>query len=120
MIKKDKFVESYIKNKTLSATCRELNIARSTAYRYLEDKEILQEIDNIRRESHIDLVEYLRSESLNASKTLVDIINNEKTPASVKVQAINLLFISLREFENRTEYDEKIEEIMKTLSKLSN
>ena len=119
MIKKEQFLESYLKNKTITATCKELNIARSTAYRLLKDKEVIEEINNIRHDIYADIVDFLRSETLNASETLVNIIKDSKSPQSVKVQAINLFFVSLREFEERIEINSQIEEIKALLNNKS-
>ena len=125
--KQERFIETYLQSKTISETIRKLGISRKTAYSYLDNKEIQTIIRDRKMEILKDTTLYMENNLKQASEQLIQIINDKKTPQSVKVQAINSLFSNYqRLFENievETQIDgikEQLEQIPDKYRKLSN
>ena len=87
-----KFIDTYLKSKSITDTCKKLNIARSTAYTYLKDPNVKTEMDKRRSDLISDTTLYLQDSLKECSKTLMDIIKDEKTPSQTKINAINSIF----------------------------
>lgn len=125
--KQERFIETYLQSKTISETIRKLGISRKTAYSYLDNKEVQTIIRDRKMEILKDTTLYMENNLKQASEQLIQIINDKKTPQSVKVQAINSLFSNYqRLFENievETQIDgikEQLEQIPDKYKKISN
>ena len=58
-----------------------------------------------------DTTLFMQNNLQRASQVLMDIINDEKTPQSVRVQAVNSLFSNCQKLVENTDILERIEEL---------
>lgn len=90
--KQNKFIDTYLTSKNMTDTCKKLKISRNTAYNYLKEEKIKEEITKRRTELMSDTTLYLQGNLQECSKTLMDIIKDKSTTAQVKINAINSIF----------------------------
>lgn len=95
--KKCRFIEAYLNSKSLTECCKKIGISRKTAYNYLSDYEVKQIIQDRKIEAMRETSIYMEHNLQKASEILMDIIQGDKTPPSVKVQAINCLFSNYKD-----------------------
>lgn len=117
-LKKSSFIELYIKNNgNITATCKELQITRQTAYIYLKDKEVKAEIEKKQQEIIEETLFQMESNFTIAIRELMKIIENEKTNQNVKINAINSLFNNWNKIYNDREIMQKIQSLEDRITK---
>ena len=116
--KQERFIETYLQSKTISETIRKLGISRKTAYTYLDNKEVQNIIRDRKMEILKDTTLYMENNLKQASEQLIQIINDKKTPQSVKVQAINSLFSNYQRLFENIEVETQIDEIKEQLEQI--
>lgn len=109
--KQSKFIEAYLNSNSITEAVSKCNISRKTAYNYLNNTEVKEEIQKRKTELMQDTTLFMQSNLQKASKVLMDIINDENTPQSVKVQAINSLFSNCNKLVENTDILERIKEL---------
>jgi phage terminase small subunit len=109
--KQSKFIEAYLSSNSITEAVSKCNISRKTAYNYLDNTEVKEEIQKRKTELMQDTTLFMQSNLQKASKVLMDIINDENTPQSVKVQAINSLFSNCNKLVENTDILERIKEL---------
>jgi len=109
--KQQNFIEAYLTSNSMKEAVKKCGIARKTAYNYLKEPEIKEEIQRRKTELMQDTTLFMQSNLQKASQVLMDIINDEKTPQSVRVQAINTLFSNCQKLVENTDILERIEEL---------
>ena len=109
--KQSKFIEAYLSSNSITEEVSKCNISRNTAYNYLDNTEVKEEIQKRKTELMQDTTLFMQSNLQKASKVLMDIINDENTPQSVKVQAINSLFSNCNKLVENTDILERIKEL---------
>lgn len=116
--KQERFIETYLQSKTISETIRKLGISRKTAYSYLDNKEVQTIIRDRKMEILKDTTLYMENNLKQASEQLIQIINDKKTPQSVRVQAINSLFSNYQKLFENIEVETQIDEIKEQLEQI--
>lgn len=116
--KQERFIETYLQSKTISETIRKLGISRKTAYSYLDNKEIQTIIRDRKMEILKDTTLYMENNLKQASEQLIQIINDKKTPQSVRVQAINSLFSNYQRLFENIEVETQIDGIKEQLEQI--
>ena len=116
--KQERFIETYLQSKTISETIRKLGISRKTAYTYLDNKEVQTIIRDRKMEILKDTTLYMENNLKQASEQLIQIINDKKTPQSVRVQAINSLFSNYQKLFENIEVETQIDEIKEQLEQI--
>lgn len=116
--KQERFIETYLQSKTISETIRKLGISRKTAYSYLDNKEVQTIIRDRKMEVLKDTTLYMENNLKQASEQLIQIINDKKTPQSVRVQAINSLFSNYQRLFENIEVETQIDEIKEQLEQI--
>lgn len=116
--KQERFIETYLQSKTISETIRKLGISRKTAYTYLDNKEVQTIIRDRKMEILKDTTLYMENNLKQASEQLIQIINDKKTPQSVRVQAINSLFSNYQRLFENIEVETQIDEIKEQLEQI--
>lgn len=90
--RQQKFLTCYLASGNAVKAAKEAGIATSTAYKYLADPEFNAELSRCRVAELRKSTAYLQSKLQSCSETLIGIIENENTSASVKVQAIQTVY----------------------------
>lgn len=110
--KQVKFIDAYLSSKSITETCKKLNISRSNAYKqYLNDPNIKAEISKRRSELLSDTTLYLQDKLQECSKVLIDIVKDKKTPPQVKINAINSVFNNYVKLAETTDILTRLEEL---------
>lgn len=110
------FIDNYFTTNNLVETCKKTGISRQTGYNYLNNAEIIQEIKNRKQILLSETTNFFQSKLMDVSKTLIDIIEDPKTPINAKLQAINLFFNNNHKLTETTDIEEDIKEIKEKLS----
>ena len=113
--KKQKFLELYLSDPSITSIAKKMNISRMTCYRYLKDDEIRTEIRDRKNLVINELLEYMQKNLQEATTTLMKIIKDEEAPQSVKVQAINSLFSNYKDMLEISYNNNEIDYIMELL-----
>ena len=114
--KHNKFIDTYLNSKSITETCKKLNIARSTAYGYLKDDRVKAEIDKRRSELISDTTLYLQDSLQECSKVLMDIVKDPKASPQVKINAINSIFSNCNKLTETNDILTKIASIEERLA----
>lgn len=115
--KQVKFIDAYLSSKSITETCKKLNISRSNAYQqYLNDPIIKAEISKRRSELLSDTTLYLQDKLQECSKVLIDIVKDKKTPPQVKVNAINSIFTNFNKLVETNDIMTKLAELENRLA----
>ena len=111
-----KFIDIYLKSKNITETCKTLNISRNTAYDYLKEPAVKQELDSRRIQCLNDTSLYLQEQLLNSCKVLVDIANDTTAPAPARVSAVNSLFSNSMKLTENLDIMTKLADIEQKLA----
>lgn len=111
MKKRDAFLIAMLEATTTKQAWEMAGISRTTAYQYLGDKSFKKELQERRNEILSHAVQYLQVNLGKCSAILMDIVEDAKTPASVKVQAINAVFSNYKNMTETIELRERIEKL---------
>lgn len=114
-----KFIDVYLNSKSIAETCKELDISRQTAYIYLSQPEVKNEINQRRGEILTNTTTFLQNQLINCSSVLVSIINDDKISAQVKVNAVNSIFNNFNKLLETTDIITRLNEIEKRLNETS-
>jgi hypothetical protein len=110
--KQSNFIECYIKhNGNISTTCKDLNITRQTAYIYLKNKDIKDEIEKKQQEIMQETLIKMQNNLTKATDELMKIIECKNTNDNVKINAINSLFNNWNKVFNDREIMQKIKDL---------
>ena len=90
--KQSKFIDTYLASKNMTETCKKLKISRNTAYNYLKDEIVKDEINKRRTELMSDTTLFLQGNLQECSNMLMAIVKSENTTPQVKINAINSIF----------------------------
>ena len=111
-----KFIDTYLSSKSITETCKKLNITRSTAYRYLKEENVKAEIDKRRGELINDTTLYLQDSLQECSRQLMEIIKDPNTTPQVKINAINSIFNNCNKLTETNDILTKIASIEERLA----
>lgn len=111
MKKRDEFLIAMLEATTTKQAWEMAGISRTTAYHYLGDKSFKKELQDRRNEILSHTVQYLQVNLGKCSAILMEIVEDAKTPASVKVQAINSVFSNYKNLTETIELRERIEKL---------
>ena len=111
-----KFIDTYLNSKSITETCKKLNITRSTAYRYLKEENVKAEIDKRRGELINDTTLYLQDSLQECSRQLMEIIKDPNTTPQVKINAINSIFNNCNKLTETNDILTKIASIEERLA----
>lgn len=103
------FIESYLLNKNITETAKQLNISRTTAYDYLKKNEIKEEIRQRTEQQIQETKVFLQNSLCIANKELINIIQDKNIGTNYKLQAINILYGQVGKFYNIAEHLEERE-----------
>lgn len=110
------FIDAYFKYQDVSTICNELNISRASYYNYINNEEIKKEINRQLAEILKDTTRYLKSKLNRCSIELMNIIESDKTPPQVKINAINSVFTNTLKLTEQVDIINKLESIEQRLS----
>lgn len=110
-IRQDRFLKALLECASIDEACKKTGINRSTGYKYLKDKEFMDEYRGLRRDAMQQVTARLQKASEEAVAVLKEIMNNtESPPASRVTSAKNVLDVAYRSLE-LDDYQKEIEEI---------
>jgi len=113
--KQIKFVDEYFKDSNISNISKKLKISRQTAYTYLKNKDIREEIDKRRMEILATTTLHLQSNLKTCSDELLKIIKDKNTSPQIKINAINSVFCNSFRFTEQQDILAKLEKIEEQL-----
>jgi predicted DNA-binding protein YlxM (UPF0122 family) len=116
--KQKKFIDLYFKYNSINDICKELDISRQTYYNYLNNEIIRNEIDRIRTQYIENVTTYLQDNLMTCSIKLMEIIQDDKTTANTKINAINSVFNNCIKLTEQTEIIDKINKIKEIYERL--
>ena len=114
--KQSKFIDTYLTSKSITETCKKLNMTRATAYKYLKEDKVKAEIDKRRGELISDTTLYLQDSLQECSKMLMDIVKSPNTSPQVKINAINSIFNNCNKLTETNDILTKIADIEQRLA----
>ncbi|MEG2326401.1 MAG: phage replication protein [Enterococcus sp.] len=99
-IRQDRFLKALLECASIDEACKKAGINRSTGYKYLKDKEFMDEYRSLRRDAMQQVTARLQKASEEAVAVLKEIMNNtESPPASRVTSAKNVLDVAYRSLE---------------------
>ncbi len=111
MTKKEMFLQAMMQCPTVSEAAKMAKIARSTAYRYMDDQEFKNQLAKAKAEVLTGTATYLQQNLAVCGKELMNMINDPSTPKAVKVQAINTVFCNAKALTETADIMQKLTEI---------
>lgn len=99
-IRQDRFLKALLECASIDEACKKAGINRSTGYKYLKDKEFMDEYRGLRRDAMQQVTARLQKASERAVAVLEEVMNNRESPASSRVtSAKNVLDVAYRSLE---------------------
>lgn len=111
-----RFIDSYLSNKNMTETCKDLKISRNTAYTYLKDENVKAEITKRRNEVVNETNLFLQDNLKECSKILMEIVKSPNTSPQVKISAINSMFNNWNKITESNEILVKLADIEEKLA----
>lgn len=111
-----RFIDSYLSNKNMTETCKDLKISRNTAYTYLKDENVKAEITKRRNEVVNETNLFLQDNLKECSKILMEIVKSQNTSPQVKISAINSMFNNWNKITESNEILVKLADIEEKLA----
>ena len=111
MNKKDAFMIALLEGGTTKEAYQKAGVPARTAYNYLKDETFKKELQARRNEILSDSIHHLQANLATCTRVLMEIVTDAGTPASVKVQAINSVFINYKNLTETIELRERIEKL---------
>lgn len=108
-IRKERFLNAYIVSGTVEEAARLAGIGRSTGYKYLHEQDFDEALSAHRKDMAKAATSYLTSKMRMCAEKLIDIIENESTPATVKVQAVQTVFGNVSRLIDQLDIMKRIE-----------
>lgn len=96
----------FASNLTIEEACERAGISRNTFYEWLKEPQFKLELDRLRNEIVNDAINYLKSTTTKAARTLANLLEREDNPSVQRAAANDVLghvmkFIELKELEER-------------------
>lgn len=109
------FLQALLTETTIAGATKKASISRSTAYRYLNDAEFKQELNQAKAECISDTIRYLQGNLTACSEELMKIVKNPKTADQVRINAINTVFQNCKSLIDTCEVEERMRQIEEML-----
>ena len=114
--KQIRFLKSMLEESSILKAAEKAEISRNTAYKYLEDREFVAELNKRRNECISDTVRFLQGKLALCGETLVKIIENPKTSEQVKINAINAIFTNCKFLTETADVLDRLQQVEETLN----
>lgn len=89
---KRRLLDALMTSPTITEAAEKAQISRRSAQYYIKDKAFLAELNRRRAEASANALRLMQGKQSRAAEELVSIIESAGTPASVRVQAVQVLF----------------------------
>lgn len=109
--KQMQFLQAMLEESTLTKAAERIGISRTTAYKYLKDKDFQKELNQRRGECINDTVRYLQGKLSLCNETLVSIIENPETSDQIKINAINAIYLNCKSMTETAEIITRLEQV---------
>lgn len=113
MTKKERFMLAMLENPTVTKAIQSAGISRTMAYKYLKDEDFKQELERRRNEAVSDAVNYLQSNLTRCAEVLIDIVNNQRVPPQVRINAVNSVFTNAKAMTESVDFLLRVVELEK-------
>lgn len=113
MTKKERFMLAMLENPTVTKAFQSAGISRTMAYKYLKDEDFKQELERRRNEAVSDAVNYLQSNLTRCAEVLIDIVNNQRVPPQVRINAVNSVFTNAKAMTESVDFLLRVVELEK-------
>lgn len=114
-IRQERFLKSMLEAGSIEEACNNAGINRTTGYKYLRNKEFMDEYRSLRREIMQGVTAQLQKISSKAVDTLMQVMLDEEAPASSRVQSARAILDNAYkgiELDDILERVEQIEDFM--------
>lgn len=111
MTKKEMFLQAMLQCPTVSEAAKMANIARSTAYHYMDDADFKKALAKAKAEILSGTATFLQQNLAVCGQELMKIVKDPKTAPAVKVQAINTVFCNAKALTETADIVQKLTEI---------
>ena len=105
------FLQALLESRTKEEAIAKAEINRHTAYRYLKEPEFRQALREARREVVSLVSQRLSQSGEKAINVLIDVVEDEDSPPSSKVQASRTILEYLYKSYEQDELETRIEEL---------
>ena len=109
--KQTAFLQAMLEESTITKAAERAGINRTTAYKYLKDKDFKKELNARRTECVNDTVRYLQGKLSLCNETLVSIIENPDTNDQIKINAINAIYANCKSMTETAEIITRLEQV---------
>ena len=109
--KQTAFLQAMLEESTITKAAERAGINRTTAYKYLKDKDFKKELNARRTECVNDTVRYLQGKLSLCNETLVSIIENPDTNDQTKINAINAIYANCKSMTETAEIITRLEQV---------
>ena len=109
--KQNEFLRAMLEESTISKAAERVGLSRTTAYKYLKDKDFQAELNRRQGECINDTVRYLQGQLALCGETLIGIIENPETSDQVKINAINAVYGHCKSMTETAEIIKRIEQL---------
>lgn len=109
--KQTAFLQAMLEESTITKAAKRAGINRTTAYKYLKDKDFKKELNARRTECVNDTVRYLQGKLALCNETLVSIIENPETNDQIKINAINAIYANCKSMTETAEIITRLEQV---------
>ena len=113
------FMVAFLENGNISKSCKIANITEKTAHKYLKNG-LAEEINKVRKKQIDNCFKKLEYASLKATDVIIDILEDEKCPKSVKLNASKFILEYSIKIREQTEIIERLEGIEKRINEKEN
>lgn len=110
------FMNALLVSPNVTQAAATAGICKTSAYKYLKDPEFVAELDARRTETAKDAMQLLRGKMTSCAETLIRIVENEKVPAAVRVQAIQTVFSNVERMIEQQEIIARMDKVENQLS----